>query len=478
MLAAIFEEEGSPRHSPREASQPSLGASTPVDNLHAAVGDDEGRRICELLVRFDPIRLRAEFQQLYLHRLHYQPHQQCMTLDTLMESRFSESEVVAPEIDAQSRAIAEKVIERQRGESTVPLNQHADLLLWRHTCTEARKDERRKQAHQDEVSACTFKPKMTAKPHDMPLEVTPRGASRNEVLYAKGQEAGRRKQAKAEEESRARSKNEVKDCTFKPDTGKSERSYHRAHDGAAPVPRGFYESRQRVRAAVEVQAHKSRQKEDRLSKITQPGVSTSSPSSVPLSSPAIGEHLLHPLAPVAEDARLQDVVRAPGPGVKSKSPRPPGGRQAGGAGGRSAEQARPRGASPAADARQAQRGTPNLREAFLPPRRDAAPAAAPGGSEDAGSTVPASPQSATAGGPATGSQSSPELADGAEPPPLLYVDVNIAPNQPPERIVLREGQSVTEVAADFAAKHVLTPALAQRLHALLREVLQRQEQRP
>jgi len=63
----------------------------------------------------------------------------------------------------------------------------------------------------------------------------------------------------------------------------------------------------------------------------------------------------------------------------------------------------------------------------------------------------------------------------SQPPPLLYVDVNIAPGQPPERIVLREGQSVTEVAADFAAKHVLTPALAQRLHGLLKEVLQKQE---
>merc|ERR1712100_697053 len=62
------------------------------------------------------------------------------------------------------------------------------------------------------------------------------------------------------------------------------------------------------------------------------------------------------------------------------------------------------------------------------------------------------------------------------PPPLLFVDVNIAPGQPPERIVVHEGQSITEVAADFAAKHVLTPVLAQRLHALLREVLARQEQ--
>lgn len=58
--------------------------------------------------------------------------------------------------------------------------------------------------------------------------------------------------------------------------------------------------------------------------------------------------------------------------------------------------------------------------------------------------------------------------------PLLYVDVNIGPGLPPERIVLREGQSINEVAANFAAKHVLTPTLAQRLHSLLKDVLQQQ----
>jgi len=78
-------------------------------------------------------------------------------------------------------------------------------------------------------------------------------------------------------------------------------------------------------------------------------------------------------------------------------------------------------------------------------------------------------------GGASASNSGPNSpTDGATP--LLFVDVNIAPGQPPERIILREGQSVAEVAAEFAAKHVLTPVLAQRLHALLREVLQRQEQ--
>merc|ERR1719215_202897 len=71
---------------------------------------------------------------------------------------------------------------------------------------------------------------------------------------------------------------------------------------------------------------------------------------------------------------------------------------------------------------------------------------------------------------ATGGQA---IGEDGMPMPLLYVDVNIAPGQPPERIVLREGQSVNEVAAEFAARHALTPVLAQRLHARMEEVLAR-----
>jgi len=60
--------------------------------------------------------------------------------------------------------------------------------------------------------------------------------------------------------------------------------------------------------------------------------------------------------------------------------------------------------------------------------------------------------------------------------PLLFVDVNISPGQAPEQIVLREGQSVEEVASEFAKRHGLAPSLRQRLQSLLTEVLQRREQ--
>jgi len=61
------------------------------------------------------------------------------------------------------------------------------------------------------------------------------------------------------------------------------------------------------------------------------------------------------------------------------------------------------------------------------------------------------------------------------PPPMLFVDVNIAPGQPPEQIVLHEGQSVDEVASEFALRHGLAPVLTQRLQTLLTEVLQRRQ---
>eukprot|EP00435_Cladocopium_sp_Y103_P065098 s115_g27.t1 len=57
----------------------------------------------------------------------------------------------------------------------------------------------------------------------------------------------------------------------------------------------------------------------------------------------------------------------------------------------------------------------------------------------------------------------------------VHVDVNVTPGQAPERIVLFQGQNISEVAAEFSAKHVLSPAMAQKLHGLLREVVLKQE---
>lgn len=65
--------------------------------------------------------------------------------------------------------------------------------------------------------------------------------------------------------------------------------------------------------------------------------------------------------------------------------------------------------------------------------------------------------------------------ENGSPPPLVYVEVNIAPGKPPERLVLREGQTPAEAAAEFAVMHHLSPQLAQRLHELLKELLMNPE---
>mmetsp|Transcript_71217 Transcript_71217/g.123657 ORF Transcript_71217/g.123657 Transcript_71217/m.123657 type:complete len:1152 (-) Transcript_71217:105-3560(-) len=474
-LAAIFEEEGKDLPG---SPVPRLDASEP---LNVSV-DDEGHRICELLVRFDPFRLRSEFRQLYLHRLHNKLAEKS-SLD-----KSEDSQVLVPDINSQSRAIAEKLIERQKGESGGTLTQHADLLLWRHNQVEAKKEEKRTAAKNEEIDGCTFRPKTNAKKDDGPLEVTAKGSSRYEVLYARALADKERKDARAQADAKARSKDEVKGCTFKPDTGKSERSYNRSNDNTVPVPRGFYETRQRLREAHEVHRQKNQQKEERLSKITPVSGKVSiinslaPPATAAEKSPAPalgGVDPSSPLLPVAEeqDRRRPLTVERRRSGDPPRSARSPSGRQS------------PRGGQP-----QSARGRSNAANHSPAPNSTASPStprdntanrqAAPvvsssgGGAQSNGEKAGGGSGSTAGTGAAAGSTApTPAAAEDEEsqPPPLLYVDVNIAPGQPPERIVLREGQSVTEVAADFAAKHVLTPALAQRLHGLLKEVLQKQE---
>jgi len=135
--------------------------------------------------------------------------------------------VSTPEIDSKSKSLAEQVIKREKviaGDAGGTLTQHADLMLWRHSQVEARKEDRRAQRAKDLVSDCTFQPKLVARPHDLPMEVKPQGSSRGEVLYARGRVDREQKDRKVEQELQARSKVEVQDCTFRPNTSKSERS--------------------------------------------------------------------------------------------------------------------------------------------------------------------------------------------------------------------------------------------------------------
>eukprot|EP00439_Symbiodinium_sp_Y106_P033210 s3816_g3.t6 len=398
----------------------------------AGIQEDEDRRLVELLLRFDPLRLRTEFQPLLLHRMHYQG----MAEQERSPRKEEGPNVVNPVIDAQSRSLAEKLLEKQRSESGKAT--HAELLFWRHKQVQARKESLRKQLNQEEEKGCTFRPKCNpSKPKDGHVEIqTPPGSTRSEVLYARGLADKERRKAKVLESEKARSTAEARGCTFRPNLSKSVKSYHKTQK-TTQVPRGFYETRQRIRAAYEIREKVLQQQEDRMAKIEQ---TVPYQVSGPTSAPLVGKS---PLPSTGNSPGLSPVPESP-----AKDPRQRPGK-----------------------------AVATGHTSFTPPRRNG-PADASEEMRPEAEGAGLDSQPAGDEGNAEGNASPKERAQEDIPPdapPMLYVDVNITQGQPAERIVLYQGQNVSEVAAGFAAKHVLTPALAQKLHTLLREVVLKQE---
>jgi len=470
---------------------------------------------------------------------------------------------------------------------------HVESLLIRHSQVEAKKEERRVQAKQEEVSGCTFQPRCS--PRRNSIEGETRGASRAEALYARAFVDKERREARAQESARARSDAEVKGCTFRPDTAKSGRSYHKAQD-AAPVPRGFYETRERLRNAGEAERLKRQQREDRMARIGCVGGSTSNmggaaPATAQqevaptaqshtttagqgdahgafvadestlnggastaenylgrsgslgrsrsasatvqppplleeeLPPPALDEqhdwpapqgqvppgqeelqmplhrtpsnpkHAVPPLLPQPAEHRAEpraepQTSQRAEPRVEPRAASSPRlaavlGRQRPPKGSTSVSPSRSGNLQQAAG-RQQQPGRPVQRGAAQSRARSssqslngAAPRQAAAtqqrGSPAAGTPSPraCSRDSNTVG---VGARRQKDKEEGPMAAPLLFVDVNISPGQAPEQIVLREGQSVEEVASEFAKRHGLAPSLRQRLQSLLTEVLQRREQ--
>ncbi|CAJ1384632.1 unnamed protein product, partial [Effrenium voratum] len=403
----------------------------------AAAGrsSDGGRsRVIELLLRFDPVRLRCEFQSLLLHRMHYQAQQ--------AKPEKKSDLLVTPSIDSHSKKLAEKLLEKQKGESGTAT--HEELLLWRQTQAKARKESMRKQRLHEEVSSCTFRPNCIATVRKDDVEIlTPAGSTRTEVLYSRGLADKERRQAKVLEGEKAKTTAEVRGCTFQPNLCKSVKSYHKVHEASAQVPRGFYETRQRMRAANEMRERVKQQREDRMARIQATSPYQASGAA---STPATAE---------VRAGRSPGASPGPEDRVRRSSPKSQPRRQ------RSAGHA---------TARERREGPTAQRLSYTPPRSSSLPPEA---------KEPEDEREGMGGAPAEGA---PDNAEGnaeelPDDQPMLYVDVNITPGQPPKRIILFQGQSISEVAADFAANHMLTPALAQKLHALLREVALKQELR-
>lgn len=354
--------------------------------------------------------------------------------------------MVNPSIDSKSRAMADELLKKQKGESGTAT--HPELLMWRHRKAEERKAELRSKIRTQEVSGCTFRPKCNPAKQVGSKEgqveiLTPAGSTRAEVLYERGLADKKEREKKVRESEKAKTTEEVRGCTFQPNLSKSVKSYTKAHQPAATqVPRGFYETRQRIRAAYEVRERALQQREDRMARIepTVPYQATGTASAPIVGRSPRQSRGTSALSPVSEE-RLQR-------SSPKRSGRPHSG--------------------PATAPERRERPGQGRRLSYTPPRRHP-----PEEDTVAGSGRGVSPDavaSDNARSPGTG-----EAMQDQEKQPMLYVDVNVTPGQPPERIVLFQGQNISEVAAEFAAKHVLTPAMAQKLHSLLREVVLKQE---
>jgi hypothetical protein len=81
-LAAITEETGSLSEAAISGDDDHLALAFPGSRMSengapeaATATDDEGFRVMNLLLRFDPRKLRTEFQEMYMCRMHYQQQQ-------------------------------------------------------------------------------------------------------------------------------------------------------------------------------------------------------------------------------------------------------------------------------------------------------------------------------------------------------------------------------------------------------------------
>eukprot|EP00443_Scrippsiella_acuminata_P000932 CAMPEP_0115209730 /NCGR_PEP_ID=MMETSP0270-20121206/21884_1 /TAXON_ID=71861 /ORGANISM="Scrippsiella trochoidea, Strain CCMP3099" /LENGTH=957 /DNA_ID=CAMNT_0002623367 /DNA_START=69 /DNA_END=2942 /DNA_ORIENTATION=- len=478
-----------------DVAEPVTAATAPLKMPpeDAASGAQPG--ILELFQRWDPHRIRAEFQNLYIQRMYLQRQQQ-----EKHNGEGTELQPTAPEMNLQSRVLAAKVIEREKDAAAGerPIQTHADLLMWRHTQVEAKKEERRTQAKKNEVSGCTFRPKTSPRPKDLQAQIaTPSGATRSEVLYARAVADRERQEARAELDRSERSRAEVRDCTFRPNTARSERSFQRVHQPevfkdtvstSKPMPRGFHEARERLRAAGESQRLQRQMQEDRLARVEAVGTAATTASSARSPRAAVegGARSTNPkrasttcssgkeklansargrqFAQTVPMSRVHGSVSPTRKESRGRGPMPV-----------SARGARPSSQQPARSTVPAEREMPS---GSTSARAQARPPATSTPSQSSPASAAPTHTSMTTQGVEV-DQSCDETSMGFHGTdtltPILHVDVNIAPGEPLQRLSLYDGQSVHEAATEFADKHGLAPGMVQRLQSMLEELVQRQQ---
>jgi len=466
-----------------------IPAPTPIPPSSSASAAPGPRRpvqdccLLDLMARFDAHRLRSEFQTLYVARMHHQHEQQRKA-----QPLPPEPQVFPPELDSHSRALAKRLMEREKEAAAAahPMNSHADRMKWRYSQTEAKKKEGKLRAAQEEISSCTFRPKTAPCPRDIKTEITPSGESRATMLYKRGIAERDRVKSRIEEVQKEKQKAEIKDCTFRPNTARSGKSYQnvqRKEEATArgltsvQMPRGFQEVRQRLRAANEVRGLQRMCQEDRLGRLQplDPPMSARTDQRNALASSASSN--FHPMpraslrnsitAPTVSSARRHSSASATAVGGISS--------------GRATQGIRTRSTSPPASSGSVVAGR---RGGSQPPsqrqvRRIQNSSQPEAHSEQAPQAQLPLPGPKTPTDPVQGGSGPlPETSE-SQPPaarPLLYVDVNIAPDRPMERLVLLEGQTVGEVTRDFTARHGLNASMGQRLHRMLDQLLSDQRQ--
>lgn len=544
-------QEGNFRTLNRAASAPpstlrddSASAATAAAAAAAATADPEGRRICELLMRFNPKQLRAEFRQLYLDRLHLTSASATPSEDTLARHQ-------APEVNNQSRQLAERLVQREREDAGGNLASHAELLHWRDAQAKAKREEKRIRREAEEVEECTFHPVVKNQQRNIAI-----GAPHREPgmlydrLYSNARERQRDLEDKAAAHEHHRSAEEREACTFRPDTSRSGKSYQR-HGYSDPSarktvhPRGYDQCKQRLRRAFAGHVQRRRDLENRFTPIdavprgqnagvearrqpspapaaltnagrgdvSSPQVSNgiaSSPAGRPPTSPATPSAVgSSPMATAGARGGVSTATlaaspsqprvmasprgaRAPGRGIGTQQrppqgtsrDQPPQGAAASGARSRSAGNSAGTKA-PRSQGNSAGPGTAPPDSHLAVGSTGKAPAVGSGGTGKTSTAAsPAAPQGpANAASMQVGEEKVEEALNCSDTkdtkavsvdeaaPPLVFVEVNIAYGKPPERLILHEGQTPAEAAAEFAVAHHLPPQLAKRLYVQLEELL-------
>lgn len=405
--------------------------------------------ICELVNRFDPVKLRAEFRQLYLNRLHFQASRP----ENNAKSKSSSADVpqaqpsqrnagrsparAVPEINDRSRGISDRLCERQVAQTGGTINNHVELLYWRQNQVNSRLEEQRKKQSDDEVRKCTFRPDCSPTAHRSHVveNSSPTSSSgsnsKHDTLYSQAVTRQRKRESQCMNQQHRDIAKEMAACTFRPNIARSSRSYKDSARGYPSPPKGFDECTTRLRRATAAQEVRRRDAERSEPIIANPAAS----------------------------------LRGAAPGVRKEEP---------------ARARRPQGASTPQDSvgtfiREGSAKPPNQNVDRLPLRSQVEPSGSqssvrssshPRPQHTEASVHSRSPRPAS---PLEISQDRETVApdSGSKRLPVLYVDVNIAPGRPPERLVLHKGQTPADAAADFAARHGLSMVLAQKLHTLL-----------